>query len=236
MPEAPRSLAGRGAVVTGAANGIGRAIASRLAADGATVAGVDIAEEALREVMASIGGHAVTANLRDPDGIDAAVEQAVSLLGGLSIVVNNAGVSRDAVIDELTLEDWDTVLELDLRSYFLMTKAALPALRETANAGRVINISSRAYLGNPGQANYSAAKAGVLGLTKTVLGARARPNHSQRHCSRDDRHGVCALSPQGGRDHRTCRQEHAAAAARAPGGCRWGGRLSRVRRRRIRHW
>jgi 3-oxoacyl-[acyl-carrier protein] reductase len=161
-------LAGRGAIVTGAARGIGRAIAVRLASEGASVAGVDIDEGELREAMTAIGGHAVAANLRDPDAVAAAVTEAVAALGGLSILVNNAGVARDAVVSELTLEDWDTVLELDLRSYFLMTKAALPALREAADGGRVINISSRAYLGNPGQANYSAAKAGVIGLTRAL--------------------------------------------------------------------
>lgn len=154
--------------MTGAARGIGRAIAERLAGEGATVAGIDIDADALGESMAAIGGRAVTANLRDPDAVADAVRRAVEALGGLSIVVNNAGVARDALIGELTLEDWDTVLELDLRSYFLMTQAALPAIRETANAGRIINISSRAYLGNPGQANYSAAKAGVIGLTRAL--------------------------------------------------------------------
>lgn len=161
-------LEGRGAIVTGAARGIGKAIAGRLAREGANVAGLDIDEAELRATMAEIDGHAVTANLRDPEAVDAAVQHAVEALGGLSIVVNNAGVARDAVVSELTLEDWDTVLELDLRSYFLMTKAALPALKETARAGRIINISSRAYLGNPGQANYSAAKAGVIGLTRAL--------------------------------------------------------------------
>lgn len=161
-------LEGRGAIVTGAARGIGKAIAGRLAREGANVAGLDIDEAELRTTMAEIDGHAVTANLRDPEAVDAAVQHAVEALGGLSIVVNNAGVARDAVVSELTLEDWDTVLELDLRSYFLMTKAALPALKETARAGRIINISSRAYLGNPGQANYSAAKAGVIGLTRAL--------------------------------------------------------------------
>ena len=161
-------LEGRGAIVTGAARGIGKAIAGRLAREGANVAGLDIDEAELRATTAEIDGHAVIANLRDPEAVDAAVQHAVEALGGLSIVVNNAGVARDAVVSELTLEDWDTVLELDLRSYFLMTKAALPALKETARAGRIINISSRAYLGNPGQANYSAAKAGVIGLTRAL--------------------------------------------------------------------
>jgi 3-oxoacyl-[acyl-carrier protein] reductase len=161
-------LEGRAAIVTGAARGIGKAIASRLTRDGAKVAGVDIDEGELRETMSSLGGFAVTANLRDPDAVAAAVQDAVDALGGLNILVNNAGVARDGVIDELTLEDWDMVLDLDLRSYFLMSKAALPAIRDSGNAGRIINISSRAYLGNPGQANYSAAKAGVIGLTRAL--------------------------------------------------------------------
>jgi 3-oxoacyl-[acyl-carrier protein] reductase len=158
----------RTAIVTGAARGIGKAIAERLTRDGAKVAGVDIDEAELSATMDSLSGYAVTANLRDPDAVAVAVQEAVAALGGLSIVVNNAGVARDGLISELTLEDWDTVLELDLRSYFLMSKAAVPALRETGVAGRIINISSRAYLGNPGQANYSAAKAGVIGLTRAL--------------------------------------------------------------------
>jgi 3-oxoacyl-[acyl-carrier protein] reductase len=161
-------LHGRSAIVTGAARGIGKAIAERLTRDGATVAGIDIDEAELSATMGSLGGYAVTANLRDPDAVAVAVEEAVGALGGLNIVVNNAGVARDGLISELTLEDWDTVLDLDLRSYFLMSKAALPAIRATGVAGRIINVSSRAYLGNPGQANYSAAKAGVIGLTRAL--------------------------------------------------------------------
>jgi 3-oxoacyl-[acyl-carrier protein] reductase len=94
-------------------------------------------------------------------------------LGVLDILVNNAGVVRDARLEQMSDEDWDTVLDIDLRGYFVCARAALPHLRGRS-WGRIVNISSRAYLGNPGQANYSAAKAGVVGMTRALSMELAR--------------------------------------------------------------
>lgn len=167
-----RRLEGRRALVTGAARGIGRAVAVRLAAEGADVAGIDLDTDALAETMELVRGHgrrgvAVACDLRDASQAAQAVRDAVGQLDGLDVVVNNAGVARDAPFDEMAIEDWDLVLDLDLRGYFVVAQAALPALRESGR-GRIVNVSSRAYLGNPGQANYSAAKAGVIGLTRAL--------------------------------------------------------------------
>lgn len=168
-PAPVRGLQGRRALVTGAARGIGRAIAQRLTADGARVTGIDLDETAVTATMKEIGEGVVpiAADLSDPDGAAAAIEHAIDALGGLDIVVNNAGIARDAPIGTMSIADWDAVLNLDLRGYFVVVRAALAALRQSG-CGRIVNISSRAYLGNPGQANYSAAKAGVLGLTRSL--------------------------------------------------------------------
>ncbi len=183
-PEAPRPtpvagrLAGHGAIVTGSARGLGRAIVERLAAEGAAVAVLDVdlsgGEEAAEALRAG-GARAVAlpADVRDAASVNAAVERAAAELGVLDIVVNNAGVLRDRRLEEMGDEDWDLVLDVDLRGYFVCTRAALPHLR-ARSWGRVVNISSRAYLGNPGQANYSAAKAGVVGLTRALSMELAR--------------------------------------------------------------
>ena len=167
-----RGLAGRVALVTGAARGLGEAIADRLAAEGVAVAVADVdhlAAEATARRLAGRGDRAVAIPLdvRERVSVDAAVEGCASELGALDILVNNAGIFRDKRLEEMADEDWDAVLDIDLRGYFLSCRAALPHLRASGH-GRIINISSRAYLGNPGQANYSAAKAGVVGLTRSL--------------------------------------------------------------------
>jgi len=161
------------ALVTGAANGIGRAIAVRLAEDGADVIGIDLDATGLDALEADSRQRGLrvgtfVCDLRDPDAVVAAVESAARLLGHLDVVVNNAGIARDSLIEEMTLSAWREVLEVDLQSYFLVAKASVPYLRAAGTRGRIINMSSRAYLGNLGQANYSAAKAGVIGLTKAL--------------------------------------------------------------------
>jgi 3-oxoacyl-[acyl-carrier protein] reductase len=168
----PHRLHSHAALVTGAARGLGLAIAERLAAEGAAVSIADIdlpaAEQAAAALRASgARALAVALDVRDAESAAAAVERSATELGLLDILVNNAGVVRDARLEAMSDEDWDTVLDIDLRGYFVCARAALPHLR-AAGWGRIVNISSRAYQGNPGQANYSAAKAGVIGLTRAL--------------------------------------------------------------------
>jgi 3-oxoacyl-[acyl-carrier protein] reductase len=170
-------LTGRAALVTGASRGIGREIAKALAGAGAKVACVATNEELLKSLVAEIGGGAVAikCDVSKPAEIEAAVEKAAQALGGLDILVNNAGVTRDNLLLRIKEEDWDTVLDTNLKGPFLFIKAAGRFLLRS-KAGRIINISSVAgVLGNAGQANYSASKGGLISLTKTAareLGSR----------------------------------------------------------------
>ncbi|KAF0846792.1 3-oxoacyl-ACP reductase FabG [Nocardia caishijiensis] len=162
----------RTAVVTGAARGIGAAVAKRLAADGMAVAVLDLDEDACKPVVADIeaaGGRAVAvgANVADEDAVTVAVERIVAALGAPTVLVNNAGVIRDNMLFRMSTDDWDTVMNVHLRGAFLMTRAVQKHMTE-AKFGRVVNLSSTSALGNRGQANYSAAKAGVQGFTKTL--------------------------------------------------------------------
>ncbi len=175
----PGRLDGHAAFVTGSARGLGRAIAERLAAEGAGVAVADVdlaaAEDAAAALRSDRGARAVAVHVdvRDPAAVAAGMERAAAELGVLDILVNNAGVVRDRRLEEMSDEDWDTVIDVDLRGYFVCARAALPHLRR-GGWGRIVNISSRAYLGNPGQANYSAAKAGVVGMTRALSMELAR--------------------------------------------------------------
>ena len=163
-------LSGRTALVTGAGRGIGREIALALAGAGAGVACVDIVEPLLQEVTAAIGPSAlaIRCDVRVPAEIEQAVAKCAERFGGLDILVNNAGITRDGLLLRMKEEDWAAVLDINLRAPFLFTKAASRHLMRS-KAGRVINISSVAgIMGNPGQANYSSSKAGLIGLTKTA--------------------------------------------------------------------
>jgi 3-oxoacyl-[acyl-carrier protein] reductase len=167
-------LTGKVALVTGASRGIGRATALALADAGAALAlGFSANESAADEVAAVIrdnGGRAATlrADLSDMAAAAALVERAIAELGGVHIVVNNAGITRDNLAVRISDADWDDVLAVDLSAAFRICRAALrPMLRQ--RDGRIINIASVAgVVGNPGQANYSAAKAGLIGLTKAL--------------------------------------------------------------------
>jgi 3-oxoacyl-[acyl-carrier protein] reductase len=160
------------AVVTGAARGIGAAVAEKLAADGLAVAVIDLDESACKETVdriVSAGGKAigVGADVSDSAAVQAAFDRTAAELGGPTVVVNNAGVLRDNLIYKMTDSDWDTVMNVHLRGAFLCSRAGQKFMVEQ-NWGRIINLSSTSALGNRGQANYSTAKAGLQGLTKTL--------------------------------------------------------------------
>jgi 3-oxoacyl-[acyl-carrier protein] reductase len=160
------------AIVTGAARGIGAATARRLAADGMAVGVVDLAESAGKstvEAIVSAGGRAIAvgADVADRDQVDAAVARIADELGAPTVLVNNAGVLRDNLIFKMSDDDWDTVMSVHLRGAFLFSRA-VQKHQVGQRYGRVVNLSSTSALGNRGQANYAAAKAGLQGFTKTL--------------------------------------------------------------------
>ncbi|GGC60064.1 3-oxoacyl-ACP reductase FabG [Hoyosella rhizosphaerae] len=162
----------RVAIVTGAARGIGAAVAQRLGRDGLSVAVLDLDESRSAETVAAIerdGGRAiaVAANVADEESVGNAVEVVSERLGAPTVLVNNAGIIRDNLLFKMTTDDWDLVMDVHLRGAFLMTKAVQKFMVD-ANFGRIVNLSSTSALGNRGQANYSAAKAGMQGFTKTL--------------------------------------------------------------------
>lgn len=162
----------RTAIVTGAAQGIGAATAQRLAADGLQVAVLDLDADRAQPVVDAItaaGGTAlaVGADVSDPASVDAAVAKIAEELGAPTVVVNNAGIIRDNLLFKMTVEDWDSVMAVHLRGAFNTVKAAQKYMTE-AKFGRIVNLSSTSAQGNRGQANYSAAKAGLQGYTKTL--------------------------------------------------------------------
>ena len=162
----------RTAIVTGGARGIGAAVAKKLASDGYAVAVVDLDESACVATVDAIeaaGGSAlaVGANVADEDSVAAAVERVATELGAPTVLINNAGITRDNLLFKMSVEDWDSVMNVHLRGSFLMTRAVQKHMVD-AKFGRVVNLSSVSALGNRGQANYSAAKAGMQGFTKTL--------------------------------------------------------------------
>jgi 3-oxoacyl-[acyl-carrier protein] reductase len=166
------SEAQRIAIVTGGARGIGAGIARRLAADGLAVAVLDLKEGdsgATVDAITAAGGKAlaVGADVSVPDQVKAAVDAVAAELGPPAVLVNNAGVLRDNLLFKMSDDDWDTVLGVHLRGAFLMSRAAQKHMVDQ-HFGRIINLSSSSALGNRGQVNYSAAKAGMQGFTKTL--------------------------------------------------------------------
>jgi 3-oxoacyl-[acyl-carrier protein] reductase len=166
-------LSGKTAIVTGASRGIGKAIALRLASAGAKVACVARSADKLAEVVDAIkaaGGEAEAhkCDVSDSESVTQLIESLAETWGGLDIVVNNAGITKDTLIPRMSDQDWDLVIATNLRSVFLFTRAAsLVMMRK--RSGRIINIASvSGLMGNAGQANYSASKAGVIGFTRTV--------------------------------------------------------------------
>jgi 3-oxoacyl-[acyl-carrier protein] reductase len=163
---------GRVAVVTGAAQGIGAATARRFAAEGAQVAVVDLTEDraaGTAKAIADEGGTALAigADVSNADDVTEAVGRVVAELGKVDILVNNAGMTRDNLVFKMSEEDWDLVLDVNLKGAFLASRAAQKHMVE-ARYGKIVNLSSVSALGNRGQANYSAAKAGIQGLTAAL--------------------------------------------------------------------
>ena len=174
LPESQQRLRGQVALVTGASRGIGRAIAFSLASEGTTVV-VNYASSstAAEQVVAEIteaGGNAIAlqADVSQADQVDALVNATMEKFNRLDVLVNNAGITRDTLLLRMKPEDWQAVIDLNLTGVFLCTRAASKIMLKQ-KSGRIINITSvSGLMGNPGQANYSAAKAGVIGFTKTV--------------------------------------------------------------------
>jgi 3-oxoacyl-[acyl-carrier protein] reductase len=166
------------ALVTGASRGIGRAIATTLAAQGMCVVGTATSPagaEAITEALAASGGHGLCLNVNDAAAVDAAIDGILKAHGGLHVLVNNAGITRDTLAMRMKDEDWDAVLDTNLKAVFRCSRAVMrPMMKQ--RFGRIINITSVVGAsGNAGQANYAAAKAGVAGMTRALareLGSR----------------------------------------------------------------
>ena len=169
-----KALAGRVAIVTGGSRGIGAAIAASLAEDGAAVVGSGRGAERRERTVKELEGlgraaHGVVPEAASREDCDRLVEAAKERFGRVDILVNNAGITRDGLLVRMKDEDWDRVIEVNLRGAFLMTRAVTKAMVRQKSGGRIVNITSTAgVMGNAGQANYSAAKAGLIGLTKAA--------------------------------------------------------------------
>lgn len=164
------SLDGKKALVTGATGGLGGAIAKALHAQGATVAISGTRKEKLDELAAELGDrvHVTPCNLSDGAAVDALPKKASEAMGGLDILVANAGITKDGLLMRMKDEDWDQVLKVNLESYFRLSRAAMRGMMKN-RWGRIIGITSVVgVMGNPGQANYCASKAGMIGFSKSL--------------------------------------------------------------------
>ncbi len=166
------------AIVTGSARGLGAAMVRRLAQEGARVVVTDILREQAEATAAALRAdglqaHCVIADITKAADVQRLVDETVATFGGVHVLVNNAGMPRDKYLVKMTEEDWELVMNVMLKGAFLVTRAVMPHLI-AQGWGRVINISSRAHLGNPTQANYSAAKAGLIGMAKALAQEEGR--------------------------------------------------------------
>lgn len=159
------------ALVTGASRGIGRAIATALAKNGIAVIGTATSESgalAITEYLKEFGGRGIALNVKDKDNIEAVIKDIAVNEGDVTILVNNAGITKDGLLMRMKEDDWDDVLDTNLKSVFLLVKAAIRGMTK-AKFGRIINVASVVgFMGNPGQVNYSAAKGGMIALTKSL--------------------------------------------------------------------
>ena len=163
----------RVAIVTGSGQGIGEGIARVLAAAGAKVVVNDLVPEKVDEVAGDIGAVGHTADVSNVEGVESLVGAALDAHGRVDILVNNVGMARDGYLAKMSEENWDTVIQVNLKSQFLTCRAVAPHMMEQ-EYGRIVNISSRAWLGGPGQANYAASKGAVISLTRTLALEMAR--------------------------------------------------------------
>ncbi len=157
------------AIVTGAAKGIGKAIAQRMVEENYTTIVVDVDIEGGKKLAEDLGenGHFMHCDISDENDVSALFDKVIAAHGRVDALVNNAGIIRDNMIWKMPTEDFDKVVDINLKGTWLMCKRAASIMREQKK-GRIVNIASRAWLGNPGQSNYSASKAGVVGLTRVL--------------------------------------------------------------------
>ncbi|WP_323036077.1 3-oxoacyl-[acyl-carrier-protein] reductase [Pararhodobacter sp.] len=163
-------LSGKRALITGASGGIGAAIARTLHASGATVGLSGTREEPLNALAAELGerAHVLPCNLSDPASVEALPKAAIAAMGGLDILVNNAGITRDQIFMRMSDDDWASVLDVNLTASMRLCRAVMRPMMK-ARWGRIVNISSIVgATGNPGQVNYAASKAGLIGMTKSI--------------------------------------------------------------------